>query len=354
VGRSGSLGLYLGASPISKWNREREKLPAQYYYSQPRDCGNRHAAMLYNRGVAPIYTMPTTAIAPTRQLIEGDRRSFRELFNRKAFLLRHHLENHPLFQLPRLLEFAKKVAAANPRDMHYDSGDVGINQRWSEVERGGLPIDEAIRRIQDEKAWIFFKWAEKDPDYSALLDECLEQIQELSGVELKRVMKVREAILFITSPNRVTTYHIDRECNFLLQIQGSKTIYIFDREDREVLTEEEIERFWSVDNNAPRYKEQYQDRASAYHLHPGDGVHIPVNSPHWLKNDDNVSISLSVNFQYHDSDRANLYRINHSLRRLGLRPTPPGQSVWRDAAKKSVFDGMNRARGFLQAFKTRS
>jgi len=309
--------------------------------------------MLYNRTVSN-YTMPAAAPAPTQRLIEGDPRSFREQFNRNPFLFRHNVADHPLFQLPRLLEFAKKVATANPRDMYYDTGDVGINQRWSDVERGGLPVDEAIRRIQDEKAWIFFKWAEKDKDYSELLDQCLAQIQELSGVELKRVMKVREAILFITSPNRVTTYHIDRECNFLLQIQGSKTIYVFDREDREVLTEEEIERFWSVDNNAPRYKEQYQDRATAYHLQPGDGVHIPVNAPHWLKNDNNVSISLSVNFQYHDSERADLYRINHSLRRIGLRPTPPGKSAWRDAAKRSAFSGVSRVRDILQAFKAKS
>jgi hypothetical protein len=297
--------------------------------------------------------MPGSSIAPACKLIEGDPQSFREQFNRNSFLLRHQLVGHPLFELPRLLEFAKKVAAANPEDMYYDSGDVEINQRWSEVERGGLPIDEAIRRIQGEKAWIFFKWRDKDKDYSDLLDECLAQIQELSGVELKRVMKVREAILFITSPNRVTTYHIDRECNFLLQIQGSKKIYVFDREDRDVLTEEELELFWSVDNNAARYKEQYQDRAHVYHLQPGDGVHIPVNCPHWLKNDNNVSISLSVNFQYHDSYRADLYRVNHSLRRLGLRPVPPGQSAWRDAVKRSAFGGVNRVRNILLSVKSK-
>ena len=207
--------------------------------------------------------MQATAIAPSQQLIDGDPRIFREQFNRNPFPVRHQLASHPLFELPNLMEFARRVAVASPGDIHYDTGDVGINQRWSEAARGGLPVDEAIRRIQDEQAWIFFKWAEKDPDYSALLDQCLAQIQERSGVDLKRVMKVREAIIFITSPNRITTYHIDRECNFLLQIAGSKTISIFDREDRNVLTEEEIERFWSVDNNAARYKEQYQDRAQS-------------------------------------------------------------------------------------------
>jgi hypothetical protein len=295
--------------------------------------------------------MQVTAIAPARPLIEGDRRTFREQFNQTPFPVRHNLAGNPLFELPRLLEFAKTVAATNPKDIYYDSGDVGINQRWSETARGGLPVEEAIRRIQEEKAWIFFKWAEKDKDYSALLDDCLAQIQEYSGVDLKRVMKVREAILFITSPKRITTYHIDRECNFLLQIAGSKTINIFDRDDREVLTEEELERFWSVDNNVARYKEQYQDRAKVFHLQPGDGVHLPVNAPHWLKNDDNVSISLSVNFQYHDSTRGNLYRANYVLRKLGLKPNPPGHSAWRDGLKRSAVGGAVWAHKSLQRIR---
>ena len=298
--------------------------------------------------------MQATAIAPSRQLIEGDPRDFREQFNRNPFPVRHQLAGHPLFELPNLMEFARRVAAESPQDMHYDTGDVGINQRWSETARGGLPVDEAISRIREEQAWIFFKWAEKDPEYSALLDNCLGQIQELSGVDLKRVMKVREAIVFITSPNRITTYHIDRECNFLLQIAGSKTINVFDREDRDVLTEEEIERFWSVDNNAARYKEKYQDRAHVFHLQPGEGVHIPVNCPHWLKNEDNVSISLSVNFQYRDSARGNVYRANYALRKLGIRPVPPGRSAWRDAVKKSAVGGVVWARQLMRAGKGRS
>lgn len=284
--------------------------------------------------------MQATATAPPRQLIEGDEKNFRELFNQKPFAIRHHLVGHPLFELHRLLEFANTVAKKSPKDIHYDTGDVGINQRWTEVAQGQLPIDEAIRRITEEKAWIFFKWADQDDaGYRVLLDECLAEIQELSGVNLQRVMKIREAILFITSPNRVTTYHIDRECNFLLQIQGSKTVHIFDRNDREVLSEVELEHFWTVDNNYPRYKEHYEDRAMLYHLEPGDGVHIPVNFPHWLKNDNNVSISLSVNFQYLNSFRADVYRANYFLRKVGLRPTPPGQFAWRDAVKKTAMSG---------------
>jgi hypothetical protein len=147
---------------------------------------------------------------------------------------------------------------------------------------------------------------------------------------------VEDIIIFVTSPKRVTAYHIDRECNFLLQIKGTKTMYVFDREDREVLSEEEMELFWSIDNNAATYKPHLQDRAAAYRMTPGVGVHIPVNCPHWLQNDDNVSVSLSVNFQFKDPLRANVYRSNFLLRKLGLKPTPPGISPTLDVIKSQA------------------
>jgi hypothetical protein len=161
----------------------------------------------------------------------------------------------------------------------------------------------------------------------------MAELQEYTGLNLERVMKVQEVIIFVTSPKRITTYHIDRECSLLLQIRGDKHISIFDRNDREVLSEEEIERFWSVDHNAPRYKPELQNHATVYELKPGNGVHIPVNCPHWVQNGDNISVSLNVNFQYRDTMRANLYRLNYLLRKMGMQPTPPGVSRGKDKFK---------------------
>jgi hypothetical protein len=95
-----------------------------------------------------------------------------------------------------------------------------------------------------------------------------------------------------------------------------------------------------VDNNAAKYKEQYQNRAQECHLVPGNGVHIPVGAPHWVKNGDNVSISLNINVHYHDSVKGNLYRANHFIRKAGINPTPPGQSKAGDAVKRTVVGGL--------------
>lgn len=273
----------------------------------------------------------------------ADAADFQNAFDLRSFAFGHRLAGHPLFAPERLLALAKKMAA-NPRDIYYDAGDVRVDQRWDEVPVCDLPVEYVLERIQTAGAWIILRYAEKDPEYAQLLDACMDEIEELSGRDLRGVMKLRNAIVFINSPNRVSSYHIDRECNCLLQIRGHKVVSIFDRYDREVLPEEEIERFWAVDNNAALYKPQFADRAKKFELGPGVGVHIPVNSPHWVQNGPEVSVSLSINFHFRDSLLGDVYRANYWLRRAGLRPAPPESSAVAAALKGAAVGALRAIR----------
>jgi len=266
--------------------------------------------------------------------INAERKVFREKFDQESFEFGHNLAQHPLFSLDRLIELARVTQAERPVDLFYDAGTEDLNQRWSESRKPEFSAAEAVQRIEQCGAWIVLKRADKDPEYRKLLDECMAELQDLSGLNLNRVMKMQEVIVFVTSPKRITTYHIDRECSLLMQIRGGKDIHIFNRNDRDILTEEEIEKFWTVDHNAPRYKPEFQNHATVYPLRPGTGVHIPVNFPHWVKNGEDISISLNVNFQYRDTARANVYRMNYLLRKAGLRPKPPGLRPAMDGLKK--------------------
>jgi hypothetical protein len=277
----------------------------------------------------------TRAVSDDARMIELDRGVFREKFNRRHFVFRHHLSDHPLFQLPRLIELARSTAATRADDLYYDAGIQDIGQRWGTAP-APFPVDETIDRIENAGAWIVLKRADTDPSYAALLDRCMSDILEVSGRQLERKMRRKEVIVFITSPNRLTTYHIDSENNFLLQLSGKKEMNLFRPEDREVTTEQEIERFYSVDTNSATYKPQLQHRAEVLIMEPGMGVHIPVNAPHWLKNGDNISISVSINYHSYDSERAAIYRTNHYLRRIGLNPTPPFRFPVLDQLKRPV------------------
>jgi hypothetical protein len=269
--------------------------------------------------------------------------TFKSSFDTRPFEFHHSLtESHPLFNLSAIRRLLDVPSIR--QFIAYDAGDIRVDQRWDSIPPEKPPIEEVYENISRSGAWIMIRFVHRIPEYKAILDECLDEVHRLSGREVSQDEKSREAILFITSPNRVTPYHIDRECNFLMQVAGEKTINVFDRNDKEVVTEQELETYWSKDNNAGVYKPQFQDRAFVRTMRPGTGVHIPVNFPHWLQNGNNVSISFSISYQYKDWTRKNVYQANYYLRKLGLNPTPPGQSPALDTTKRIVIEALHRTR----------
>jgi hypothetical protein len=257
---------------------------------------------------------------------------FKRHFDKTPFLFEHSLADHPAFTMDRLTRLLE-MTIPHPELLYWDAGEKRIDQRWNEQPGRDFPVEEAMQRIREKGAWIILFGAERDPEIAALLEQTMNQIESLCGYDLFSQVKVKGAYIFITAPRRITTYHIDFQCGFLLQLYGSKTIHVFDKADREITTEEELEKFWTKDTNAAIYKPQFQSRARTWVMTPGLGVHLPVNSPHWLENGDDISVSLSLNFQFRNSRLADIYRANYYLRKLGIQPVPPCISSWRDRSK---------------------
>ena len=266
-----------------------------------------------------------------------DDAEFRGKFEREWFTFSHTFAENKLFEIPRLIQLAMDIQSHRPQDLYCDSEVSSIGQRWSDSVRPTDSIDKIIRTIEQGEAWVMLHRCERDPDYMNVLNAAMGTILELTGPEIEKIVDFKEVIVFITSPRRLTTYHIDRECNFIAQIAGKKVIHLFDKNDREVLPEEEIERFWTVDNNSALYKPEYQDRAFSFELQPGNGIHVPIGCPHWLQNGDDISVTMSVNFHFLNSERRDVYRTNHYLRKFGMKPSPPFTSPMRDAAKKAAW-----------------
>lgn len=289
----------------------------------------------------------------TERMITCDSDLFRRNLNRLPFEVTHRLSGNPLFELPRLVELAREVSSR--RDHHRPAGDayclIGTPEPGQKALEGSKPIaavDETIRQIEHANGWIMLNHVERNPEYQGILESSICDILELGGRELKRKIKWFEAIIFITSPGRATSYHVDRECAWLVQLHGEKEIHLFNRADKDVVPHQELEQFWAVDNNAGTYKPEYEDRAMVYHLKPGGGVHIPVNTPHWLRNGANVSVSMNVNFVFHDHMWGNIYKLNHHLRKHGFAPRPPGESALLDAAKSVTYTSVQRTRMMLR------
>ncbi len=279
------------------------------------------------------------------QLLSGlDARLFQERFNRRPFLVGHHLADHPLFALPRLVELAGRLPESQ---VEYNSGNLPVAQDPTRTPRNGLSIEATIERIEHCQSWLVLKHVELDPEYGDLLDSCLAEIRQVSD-SVSPGMKQKAGFLFVSSPNSVTPYHIDPENNFLLQIRGRKTVHMFPQGDREILSEESLEAFFSGAHRNLPFEPWYDERRETFGLSPGDGLHFPVAAPHWVQNGPEVSISFSVTFQTKDSaDRRSLHRLNRQLRRLGLRPRGVGVSPASDRAKLALIEGVRRTKALL-------
>jgi len=265
----------------------------------------------------------TTSAGLNSPVFYPDNPGFHEHFDDKPFEFQHHFTpDHPLFSRERLRKLLLDLIRQG--GVYFDAGEVRVDQRWDSVPRQNRQIEDVYDSLDNSGAWIILRKVQRDREYNELLEAAISEVMALSGRDIDQDRKSHEAIIFLTSPNRVTSYHIDRECNFLMQVTGEKQANVFDRNDREIVPHEELEVYWAKDNNAGIYKPQFQDRAYVFTMRPGTGVHIPVNSPHWLKNGNNISVSLSISYQYADKRRKGVYQANYYLRKLGLKPTPPG------------------------------
>jgi hypothetical protein len=204
--------------------------------------------------------------ASSDPILQCDADLFTQNLNRLPHEFAHNLAGNPLFEISRLVELAEKVATRN--NPHLAGGDVYFNEGL--IDAGEKPVRpdlprtaavDLIRQIETKQAWIILKHVEREEGYREVLENCILDILSLSGRELLRKIKWFEAILFITSPNRVTEYHIDREVSWIFQIQGDKEIHLFDRADKDIVPDAELETYWTADNRAARYKPEYESRA---------------------------------------------------------------------------------------------
>jgi hypothetical protein len=283
--------------------------------------------------------MSTAAVAPARpakptRLLDFDETQMRAEFDRRPFLIRHSLVHHPLFALPRLMELARALPEEH---VEYNAGDLPVTQDPTRTPRTGLSVEETLCRIAECRSWMVLKFVETDPDYRIMLESCVGEVAALRMPQARGVCGL-EGFIFISSPGSVTPYHMDPECNFLLQVCGRKTMHVFDGSDRTLLTEEELERFHGGGHRNLVFKDEFQAKARTFGLEPGLGVHVPVTHPHWVRNGDDVSVSFSVTFRSHSSEkRAKLYQLNHERRRRGVTPSPVGASPLCDALRYNVF-----------------
>jgi hypothetical protein len=241
-----------------------------------------------------------------------------------------------IFRMPALLSLAERCMQKRQHTSHFETGEPVVNGSFGK-KPSDMTLVQALERIGEGRNWIILKRIHEVPEYRAALEMFISELSELTGVDLRRRYRDPILTIFITSPNRITPYHLDGEANFLAQVQGKKSVFLYDANDPRILTTEETERYWTGHLAAPRWHDELSDGQWRFDVAPGIGVFNPATFPHWVKNNDNVSVSVSINFKRVRNDAIGAYRANYYARRIGVKPTVPGQRPALDRVKSLTF-----------------
>ena len=256
--------------------------------------------------------------------------------------LTHQLLGHPLLTLDALA----LLAGALPADsIEYNPGALPIGIEPGEIPKPDLGVVEAIRSIDQSGCWVVLKRIEQMPAYAALLRELLAELADVIVPRTGPMLQL-EGFVFVSSPNAVTPFHFDPEHNILLQLRGTKTMTLFPGVDEEVFPDAVQEQFHLGQHhrNLP-WREEFAAYGQPLTIAPGDAIHVPVKTPHWVQNGPAPSISLSLTWRSEWSyAEADARAFNHVLRGLGLRPARPAAYPARNVAKSLAWRALRKVR----------
>ena len=289
---------------------------------------------------ATLFTMPRPASNPAPKPLFADRLEDRALyvenFDETPFQFAHFLHEHPAFQLNALLEAAERLSQTKHNKSHYESGEPDRNA-WFGARPEGTTLVQALASIQSGKNWVILKRIHEDQVYGGILQRIIPELSGLTGMDIAKLYYDPTMTIFVTSPGRITPYHMDGETNFLAQIHGEKIAYIYDGNCPDVLSQQQMELYWTGKLPKINYPDAMPVGQWQYTLKPGNGVFNPACFPHWLQNGNGVSVSVSMNFKRRHNAAVGAHRTNKYLRRMGMSPNPPGVSLSVDRAKEATF-----------------
>lgn len=251
--------------------------------------------------------------------------------------VRHRLGDHPLLQPDQLVELGRRLDVRGLVRTHNDKATAGtpFNDAPS-LHPNRKSAEETLSQIRDAGAWMSLLNVQTDAIYRRLVDDVIDELRP--KVEQRDPgICYRGGWIFVTSPNAVTPFHIDKEHNFILQIRGTKTLYVWDHRDVEVVSEQARDRFHHAHaRDLIVWRDEFRQRATVFKLQPGQGAYMPSTSPHMVENDAGPSITASFTY-YTNATRRNsrLHSLHQRMREAGLSPAPVGSSSLADTVLDS-------------------
>ncbi len=275
---------------------------------------------------------------------------FRTRFEREDFGIRHNLQNSPLMQMDALRDLCVFCMNGGGK-YHFETNNAKAGDGFAETT-GQRTLLDAFDSL-NEGTLILLKSIHTHPAYAKLMKDFIAEVGDILGVDFEKRYYRPICTIILASPHRVTQYHIDDSENLLLQVQGTKEFYVFNGNDRSILSSNDLERYWGAgDWRVAKFSDAIQQKAKLYNLKPGDGVHVPLTFPHWVQNGPEISVAISINFQQRFCRQSNVSQINYHLRRVGLRPSALGDHPVIDSLKSGLLQTVRSAARTIRSART--
>ena len=208
-----------------------------------------------------------------------------------------------------------------------------------------VDLADVVRELGDEPASLRAYNLELTSEFRELQQELEPSVRDLVGRREGGVVAVNLGT-FLASPDSVTPAHPDRHHNLLLQVVGTKEVWVEDDPDQRAHHLRVVDYFRCPQDGAP-----VLPPAEHFLLGPGEGVYIAPYAYHWTRVVEGPAVGLSVGFSTRSTVRSSrVHDLDVKLRRRGRspRPAPPGGPKERvKAGLATASDRTARFRGRL-------
>ncbi len=291
---------------------------------------NRMVRSLHGRSLGGRRVFPARA-----------RSDFKASYPEGAHKLEHDLVSNPLLELDALAMLGE---ALPPESVEYNRGDLPIGVDGKPAGNG-LTIGETIRNIGASNSWAVLKNIEQKKPYANLLAELLDELRPIIEARTGKMMRT-QGFIFVSSPGAVTPYHFDPEHNILLQLRGKKAMTVFPAGDPRFAPDTLHETYHTGGARELKWHDSLAHEGAEMRLYHGDAIYVPVMAPHFVKNGDEPSISLSITWRSEWSfAEADARAFNAWLRKWGMQPSAPKRWPARNTLKANAMRILRRIPG---------
>ncbi len=187
-----------------------------------------------------------------------------------------------------------------PRDhlmVFSTGGDPTVPSDWRLVDIGAATGSDLLQAAPRGRFWLNVLYVDRHhPTMATLRDEIFA---ELGAVVPDLIPDSARLTLLISSPGAVVYCHLDAGPNLLMQVRGTKRIWIYPYPalDPSFASQTDVEDiFAGVRIESLPYSPEFDTAAASYELTPGSLLAWPQNAPHRVENDASVNVSVAAEF----------------------------------------------------------